>query len=121
MQHTMSPSPLQSRTRLLARVFPPQAFSLRHKLWLTCTGLVLILTLGLLFIVESRQQASIVGELKERGVTIATHVAAVSIPDFLTYNFITLQQHAAQTAQGRDVLYTIILDRDGRVAAYSGL
>ena len=38
----------------------------------------------------------------------------------LTYNFVTLEQDAEQTAQARDVLYTIILDRDGRVAAYSG-
>jgi len=58
--------------------------------------------------------------MEKRGETIAAHLAAVSTKSLLTYNFVTLEQHAEQTAQARDVLYTIILDRDGRVAAYSG-
>ena len=120
MQHPVSPSPLQSRNRLLSRVFPPQAFGLRHKLFLTCIGLVLSLTLGLLLIVESRQRASIVRQVEKRGETIATHLAAVSTKSLLTYNFVTLEQDAERIAQERDVLYAIILDRDGRVATYSG-
>ena len=58
--------------------------------------------------------------MEKRGETIATNLAAVSTKSLLTYNFVTLEQDAEQTAQARDVLYTIILDRDGRVAAYSG-
>jgi two-component system sensor histidine kinase AtoS len=58
--------------------------------------------------------------MEQRGETIATHLAAVSTKSLLTYNFVTLEQDAAQTAQARDVLYTIIHDREGRVAAYSG-
>src|SRR5262249_24935095 len=74
-------------------------------------------------IVESRQRTSIVHQMEKRGETIATNLAAVSTKSLLTCNFIALQQDAAQTAQGegRDVLYTIILDRDGRGAASSGL
>src|SRR2546428_3775808 len=120
MQHLVSPSPLQSRSRLLSRIWPPYAFGLRHKLFLALIGLVLSLTLGLLLIVENRQRASIVHQMEQRGETIATHLAAVSTKSLLTYNFVTLEQDAEQTAQARDVLYTIILDRDGRVAAYSG-
>ena len=120
MQHPVSPSPLQSRSRLLSRICPPHAFGLRQKLFLALIGLVTILTLGLLLIVESRQRASIVHQMEKRGETIATNLAAVSTKSLLTYNFVTLEQDAEQTAQARDVLYTIILDRDGRVAAYSG-
>src|SRR5262252_184845 len=118
MQHRASPSPLPSRSRLLSRICPPHAFGLRQKLFLALIGLVIILTLGLLLIVESRQRASIVHQLEQRGETIATHLAAVSTKSLLTYNFVTLEQDAETTAQARDVLYTIILDRDGRVAAY---
>src|SRR5215472_3934291 len=121
MQHRKSLSLLQSRNRFLARIFTPHAlFGLRQKLFLTCIGLVIVLTLGLLLIVESRQRASIVRQMERRGETIAAHLAAVSTKSLLTYNFVTLEQDAAQTAQERDVLYTIILDRDGRVAVYSG-
>src|SRR2546428_2406147 len=120
MQHLMSLLPLQSGSRLLARVFPPYALGLRQKLLLTFVGVVLSLTLALLLIVERRQRTSIVDQLKARGETIAAHLAAVSTKSLLTYNFVTLKQDAVQTAQARDVLYTIILDRDGRVAAYSG-
>ena len=58
--------------------------------------------------------------MEKRGETIATNLAAVSMKSLLTYNFVTLEQDAEQTAQARDVLFTIILDRDGRVAVYSG-
>src|SRR2546423_14185512 len=120
MQHRASPSPLQSGSRLLSRIFMRHAFGLRQKLFLTFIGLVISLTLGLLLIVESRQRSSIVRQMEKRGETIATYLAAVSTKSLLTYNFVTLEQDAEQAAQTRDVLYIIILDRDGRVAAYSG-
>src|ERR671931_1310027 len=120
MQHRVFPSLLQSSRRLLSRIIMPHAFGLRQKLFLALIGLVISLTLGLLLIVESRQRTSIVHQMEKRGETIATHLAAVSTKSLLTYNFVTLEQDAEQTAQARDVLYTIILDRDGRVAAYSG-
>src|SRR5262249_21722779 len=120
MQNPLSPSPLPSRSKLLSRIRPPHGFGLRQKLFLALIGLVIILTLGLLLIVESRQRASIVHQMEKRGETSATNLAAVSTKSLLTYNFVTLEQDAAQTAQARDVLYVIILDRDGRVAAYSG-
>jgi two-component system sensor histidine kinase AtoS len=85
-------------------------------LFLALIGLVTILTLGLLFIVESRQRASIEHQLQKRGETIATQLAAESRKSLLTYNFVALEQDAVQTAQARDVLYTVIHGRDGRVA-----
>ncbi len=87
---------------------------------LLCLAISLTLTLALLLIVESRQRTSIVRQMEKRGETIAAHLAVVSTKSLLTYNFVTLEQDAEKTAQERDVLYTIILDRDSRVAVYSG-
>ena len=93
---------------------------LRQKLLLAFAGLVLGLTICLLLVVENRQRASIVHQVEKRGVTIAVHLAAVSTNSLVTYNFVALEQAAEKISQDRDVLYTIILGKDGRVAAYSG-
>jgi len=58
--------------------------------------------------------------MEKRSETIAANLAAVSMKSLLTYNFVTLEQDAEKIAQVRDVLYAIILDRDSRVAVYSG-
>lgn len=102
------------------RLFARFACGLRQKLLIAFTGLVLGLTMGLLLIVESRQRASIVHQVEKRGATIAVHLAALSTNSLVTYNFVALEQAAEKISRDRDVLYTIILDRDGRVAAYSG-
>src|SRR5438552_147762 len=120
MQPLVSLSRLQNYPRLLLRLITPPTFGLRQKLLLTFTGLLISLTLVLLLVVESRQRASIVRQMEKRGVTIATALAAGSTKSLLTYNFPALEQDAEQTAHDPDVLYIIILDRGGLVAAYSG-
>ncbi len=86
-----------------------------------CSCLVTSLPLALILIlVERQQRASLVHHMERCGETIAVHLAAMSTKSLLNYNFVTLEQDAETTAQERDVLYVIILDRDGRVAAYSG-
>lgn len=95
-------------------------YGLRRKLFLTCTGLVLALTLGLLVVVEQRQRVAIVHQVEKRAAMSAAYLAAVSTKSLLTYNFVTLEQDTEQMARERDILYAIILDREGRVAAYSG-
>src|SRR5262245_60464043 len=120
MQYLIAPPPRQSRSRLLACLGTPHAFGLRQKLFLAFTGLVLGLTLGLLLIVESRQRASIVRQMEKRGETIATHLAAVSTKSLLTYNFVALEQDVEKIDLDPDVLYAIVLDREGQVAANSG-
>lgn len=110
---------LRSRNSLL-RLCVRATRGLRQKLLLAFTGLVFGLTISLLLIVESHQRASIISQVEKRGETIAVHLAAVSTNSLLTYNFVALEQSAEKISQDRDVLYAIILDRDGRVAAYSG-
>jgi two-component system sensor histidine kinase AtoS len=96
------------------------SFGLRQKFLLAFLSLVLGLVIGLLLIVESRQRAAIVHQMEKRGMAIATHLAAVSTRSLLTYNFVALEQDVEKISRDRDILYAIVLDRDGRVAAYSG-
>jgi two-component system sensor histidine kinase AtoS len=111
---------LPSRSKYLLQGLSGWSLSLRQKFFLAFAALALGLTAGLLLIIESRQQVSIVREMEKRGVTIATHLAAVSTRSLLTYNFVALEQDVEKISRDRDVLYAIILDREGRVAAYSG-
>jgi PAS domain S-box-containing protein len=115
------PSPrLQSLSRFPSRVLTSRAFGLRQKFLLAFLSLVLGLVIGLLLIVESRQRASIVRQMEKRGMAMATYLAAVSTKSLLTYNFVALEQDVEKLSRDRDVLYAIVLDREGRVAAYSG-
>jgi two-component system sensor histidine kinase AtoS len=95
-------------------------FGLRQKFLLAFLSVVLGLVIGLLLVAEHRQRLSIVSQMEKRGLAIATQLAAVSTKSLLTYNFVALEQDAEKVSQDRDILYAIVLDRDGRVAAYSG-
>jgi two-component system sensor histidine kinase AtoS len=95
-------------------------FSLRQKFLLAFLSLVLGLMVSLLFVAERRQRLSIVSQMEKRGVAIATHLAAVSTKSLLTYNYVALEQDVEKISQDRDILYAIVVDHDGRVAAYSG-
>ena len=77
-------------------------------------------THDLLVVVEQRQRTALVQQMEKRGRAIATHLAAVSTRSLLAYNFVALEQDVEKVSQDKDVLYAIVLDRQGRVAAYSG-
>lgn len=108
-----------SLSKVVLRGLIAPSGGLRQKFLLAFLGLVLGLVLGLLLLVENRQRASIVHQMEKRGLVIATHLAAVSTKSLLTYNFITLEQDVENLSRDPDLLYAIVLDRDGRVAAYS--
>jgi PAS domain S-box-containing protein len=110
----------QSRSKVPSQTSVTTAFSLRQKFLLAFLSLVLGLMIALLLIVDRRQRLSIVYQMKKRGVAIATHLAAVSTKSLLTYNYVALEQDVEKVSQDRDILYAIVLEREGRVAAYSG-
>jgi PAS domain S-box-containing protein len=116
----MLPPRLYSRNSLLAAWLTLRTLSLRQKFLLAFLSLVFGLVMGLLLIIESRQRTSIVEQMEKRGEAIATHLAAVSTRSLLTYNFVALEQDVEKVSRDPDILYAIVLDRDGRVAAYSG-
>jgi PAS domain S-box-containing protein len=79
--------------------------SLRARL-LGATFLVIVVIMGaVVATVEHRQRVAIIGEVERRGESL--------------YNFTALEQNVARVAAGADVVYAIILDAEGRVAAHS--
>jgi PAS domain S-box-containing protein len=101
---------------------PPFAlpvFGLQRKLLVAFTILVLGLIISLLCVVESRYHTSIVAQVKKRGTTIAEQLAAVSQNSLITYTWTALAQDVKNVSRDADVLYAMILQRDGKVAAHS--
>ena len=92
---------------------------LRSKLAVSIVCLVVLLTLLVMMVVEYRERKAIEAQVRKRGTTIARNLAALSTNALLTYNYVTLEQHVERLAPEEDVVYVIILDREGRVGAYS--
>ncbi|MBI2492921.1 MAG: PAS domain-containing protein [Candidatus Rokubacteria bacterium] len=91
-----------------------------HAKFLGGTLLVLALVMAaVLVVVEQRQRAAIVGELQRRGEVLARNLAAMSYGPLLLYNFTALEQNVARVGAEADVVYAIVLDADGKIAAHS--
>ncbi len=93
--------------------------SLRARL-LCGTLLVIVLVMAtVMAVVEHRQRVAIIGEVERRGESLAQSLAAMSYGPLLLYNFTALEQNVARVNTEADVVYAIVLDADGRVAAHS--
>jgi PAS domain S-box-containing protein len=94
--------------------------SLRVKfLWGTICVIALVMA-TLIAVVDYRQHAAIVEEVERRGEVLARSLAASSQTPLLLFNFTALEQNVARVAAEADVVYAIVVDADGRVAAHSG-
>src|SRR5438093_3607076 len=93
--------------------------SLRAK-FLVGMGLVLLVVMcAVIVVVEYRQRVAIIGEVRQRGEVIARSLAAISTGPLVLYNFPALQENVARVAGEVDVVYALILDAEGKVAADS--
>jgi two-component system sensor histidine kinase AtoS len=93
--------------------------SLRAQLLLgTFLVSVLVMT-AVIVVVDHRQRVAIVEELLRRGDALARNLAAISYAPLLLYNFTALEQNVDQVATESDVVYAVVLDSDGKVAAHS--
>jgi PAS domain S-box-containing protein len=70
-------------------------------------------------VVEDRQRSAIIEEVQRRGEALSRNLAAISQSALLLYNFTVLEQNVARAAAEADVVYAIVLDADGNVAAHS--
>ena len=87
---------------------------------LAATALVILpMMIAVIAIVEHRQRGAIIDEVNRRGEVLARNLAATSAPPLLYYHFTALEQNVARVAREEDVLYAIVLDEDGNVAAHS--
>ena len=98
---------------------PWPVFGLQRKLLTAYAILILGLIISLLVVVESRYRASIAAQVAKRGLTIAEQLAAVSFNSLVMYNWTNLVQDVKKVSDEADVLYAIILQRNGTVAAHS--
>jgi two-component system sensor histidine kinase AtoS len=93
--------------------------SLRAKLlWGTVLVITLVMT-GVFVVVEHRQRVAIIDEFQRRGEVLARNLGAISSGPLLLYNYTALEQNVARVAAEEDVVYALVLDGDGKVAAHS--
>jgi PAS domain S-box-containing protein len=93
--------------------------TLRARLMWGSVLVIVPIMAGVFLLVERHQRAAIVEEMEHRGEVMAGSLAAVSQGALLLYNFTALEQNVARVASEPDVIYAIVLDADGRVAAHS--
>jgi PAS domain S-box-containing protein len=87
-------------------------------LWGTILVLVLVMA-AVGVVVEHRQREATIGEVQRRGQVLAQNLAANSYAPLLLYNYTALEQNVARVAGEADVVYAIVLDAEGLVAAHS--
>jgi two-component system sensor histidine kinase AtoS len=83
-------------------------------------SVLFVLMAIIIVLVGTRFAESIKQEVEARGLAVAHSIAAVSTNALLTYNYVALEQNAEQASQGTDIVYVIILNKEERVAAFSG-
>src|SRR5207247_2283795 len=93
--------------------------SLRTKLLLGTLLVIAFVMTAVMVVVDHRQRAAIIAEVQRRGEVIARNLAAISYGPLLLYNHTALEQNVARVAGEADVVYALVLDADGRVAAHS--
>lgn len=110
--------------QLTAAMTSPGATSRFIPLRLRLTAIICLLLLAFLAVLAlllSRFQSQTIREqLELRGLSIARSLAATSISDLVTYNYVALEQAANQAARDTGIVYVIIHDKEGRVAGISG-
>lgn len=87
-------------------------------LWASVLVIAVIMTV-VVALVDHRQRRAIVDEVQRRGDVLARGLAATATTPLLLYNFTSLEQNVARIAGWDDVVYAMVLDADGRVAAHS--
>jgi len=93
--------------------------SLRAQLMLGTILVIVFVMTAVMAVVDHQERAGIVSEMERRGEALARGLAAVSYGPLLLYNFTALEQNVVRMAAEHDVVYAVILDAEGKVAAHS--
>lgn len=82
--------------------------------------LVIIILMGGVFIVVERNNREVIlMEGKKRALSNALYLASLSRAPLLMYDYTKLEQNVDQVAKEADVVYAMILDRNGSVIVHS--
>jgi len=95
--------------------------SLKLKLSLVITGLVVLAVLLVAAFLLRQEQATLTEEMIKRGRTIAENLAASAKSPLLANDDLTLALLVKDAMQDRDVAYVIMADYDGKIVAHGDL
>jgi len=90
--------------------------SFRAKLSLMVNLLIILLIVGSALLVEHRQRMAIVQEVEKRAMVMAQALESATEADLLTYNYVSVEQSVAKFSATPDLVYAVVLDKEGNVA-----
>ena len=93
---------------------------LRYRFIIMTAFMLIVLLSTLALVIDFLQRRTIRHQLEGRGLAIAQSLAATSISDLLTYNYVALERTANRAAQDPDIVRVIFHDKEGKVAGFSG-
>ena len=91
--------------------------SFRTKLALMVNLLLLLLVAGSAFLFEHRQRNATIQEVEKRALLMAQAMDSAIAADLMTYNYVSIEQSVRKFADKPDVVYVVVLDKEGNVAA----
>ena len=91
--------------------------SFRAKLGLMVNLLIVVLILGSAVLLEERQRTAIIQEVEKRALVMARGLASSVTDDLITYNYVSIEQSTAKFSKEPDLVYVLVLDKEGNVAA----
>lgn len=97
----------------------PRFIPLRYRFIIMTSCMLVFLLSTLALVIDFLQSRTIRSQLERRGLAIAQSLAATSISDLLTYNYVALERTANRAAQDPDIISVIIHDKEGKVAGFS--
>jgi PAS domain S-box-containing protein len=85
-------------------------------------GVTLVAVLSLAgWYLSHQSRIILIGQARQTAVALARSLAAASSNDFFSYNYVALEQKAEEAALEPEVAYIVLYDKEGEVAAYTGL
>ena len=93
--------------------------TLRTKFILVGNLLVVLLVVSAAVLLEVRQRNAIIQEVKKRALILARGLAEASANSLVTYNYVGVEQSLSVATGSPDVIYAVVLDKEGNVAASS--
>jgi len=91
----------------------PRFIPLRYRFIIMTSCMLVFLLSTLALVIDFLQSRTIRRQLEGRGLAIAQSLAATSISDLLTYNYVALERTANRAAQDPDIVSVIFHDKEG--------
>ena len=93
--------------------------TLRTKFILILNLLVVLLVVTAALLAEMQQRNAIIEEVQKRAIILARSLADASTNSLVTYNYVGVEQSLAIAIKSPDVVYAVVLDKEGNIAASS--